>query len=228
MDNYLHSLIYRDLFKGFNENNVKEIFSCFDFHKKQYKKGEMILDESTKRYIGFILSGTIEIAYISSNGDKHIINRLSEGNIFGEFSALSDRIMIQETATALKDTVVIKIFVDSNFYPCKKNCDFHLLFIKNLMRILANEAMQLNEKINYLQIKSLRGRLCTYFYNIYIKSSNTCLKLPYNRNELANFLNVSRPSMSRELSRMKSDGFINYSGKHIELLNLEEITKYVQ
>lgn len=73
----------------------------------------------------------------------------------------------------------------------------------------------------------MRGRICTYFARLYKQSDNFIMTIPFNRNGLAEFLNVSRPSLSRELGRMEDEGLIHMEGNTIEILEIDEILKWL-
>ena len=81
----------------------------------------------------------------------------------------------------------------------------------------------LNKKIEYLTIKSMRGKISTYLLEQYKRTGDKNIILPLNRNELSDFLNVSRPSMSREMSKMRDEGVIDFHLTAFRILNLEAV-----
>ena len=81
----------------------------------------------------------------------------------------------------------------------------------------------LNKKVEYLTIKSMRGKLSTYLVEQYNKEKNVNITLPLNRNELSDFLNVSRPSMSREMSKMRDEGIIDFHLTAVKILDIKEL-----
>lgn len=98
------------------------------------------------------------------------------------------------------------------------------MMIHNMISNLAEKAMLLNKKIEYLMIKSMRGKIAAYLVGIYRNTNRLEINLPYNRNELADYLGVSRPSMSRELGRMRDEGLIEFEGRRIVLKDIEALS----
>lgn len=108
---------------------------------------------------------------------------------------------------------------------CYKVCLRHRLIIENMLRIVSEKAMLLNKKVEYLTIKSMRGRIAAFLLDHYRKTGRTIFTLPLNRNEMAEFLNVSRPSMSREMGRMKEEGIIDFHLSTILIKDLDALKK---
>ena len=92
-----------------------------------------------------------------------------------------------------------------------------------MLRILSQKALYLNRKVEYLTIKSMRSKIASYLLEqTHIYNSHNFI-IPMNKNELADFLNVSRPSMSREFSRLKDEGIIDYYLSSIRILNADQL-----
>jgi CRP-like cAMP-binding protein len=106
---------------------------------------------------------------------------------------------------------------------CEKACPGHRKLIMNMLGILSRRAMTLSRKLEYLSIKSMRGRIARFLVEQYRKSGQTTFMLPMNRNELADFLNVSRPSLSRELCRMRDDGLLDFHRSSLQLKDIDAL-----
>lgn len=78
---------------------------------------------------------------------------------------------------------------------CDKVCDSHRTLIENITKIISQKALILNEKVDYLTIKSMKAKVAKYLLEQYKKTGSLTFTLPLNREALADFLNVSRPSM---------------------------------
>lgn len=94
-----------------------------------------------------------------------------------------------------------------------------------MLRIVSEKAMLLNKKVEYLTIKSMRGKIAAFLLDYYRKTGLAIFTLPLNRNAMAEFLNVSRPSMSREMGRMKEEGIIDYHLSTIRIKDLDALKK---
>lgn len=104
--------------------------------------------------------------------------------------------------------------------PCCNVCDFHQQLIRNMLNIVAVKALNMNSRINYLKMRGMREKLSAYLFEQYRLTGSRNFLLPVNRDQLADFLNVSRPSMSRELGRMKAEGIIDFYRSAVTLKNL--------
>jgi len=87
--------------------------------------------------------------------------------------------------------------------------------------------LNLTKKIEYLAIKGLRGKICTYLYNIYLKTGNREFRLPMKKYELAEFFNIARPSLSREMINLREEGIIDFTGGKIKLISIRRIEKII-
>jgi CRP-like cAMP-binding protein len=110
---------------------------------------------------------------------------------------------------------------------CDGKCPWHRQLVLNMLKILSEKALILNKKLEYVSIKSMREKLGTYFLDQYRRNKSLTFMLPLNRNELADFLNVSRPSMSREMSRMKDDGIIDFHMSTVRILDFEALKNMI-
>ncbi len=111
---------------------------------------------------------------------------------------------------------------------CAESCPWHKALISNMLKIVSEKALMLNQKVNYLTIKSLRGRISAFLLDHYKKARQTTLTLPLNRNEMADYLNVSRPALSREMGRMKDEGLIDFYLSTFRILDLDALKRYAE
>ena len=94
-----------------------------------------------------------------------------------------------------------------------------------MLRIISEKALLLNRKVEYLAIKSLRGKICTYLLEQHQRTGMTTFMLPLKRCELADLLNVSRPSLSREMCKMRDEGIIDFHRSSIRIKNMEALKR---
>lgn len=182
----------------------------------------------TLEEIEIVVSGAVAVTKETPAGERIVLNKILPGGIFGEVAALSDSKRAPATIFAAEDSTVLLIHPEKIWNPCRNVCVWHTRLIENLVRLISGKALYLNQKIGYLAIKSMRGKLCTYLYGWYQKTGKTEFSLPFNRNELADFLNVSRPSMSRELGRLRDEGILSFSGNHFKILDVTVFEQYVE
>lgn len=217
------------LFRGIPENELMRMLGCIAPRTANYPKGTLILEAGgAMRELGVVLSGTVDIVKETPLGERVVLNKISRGGIFGEVIALSDTQNAPATIFAAESCSVLYIVPKRILQPCRNGCEWHSRLSENLIHIVAQKALYLNRKIDFLVIKSMRGKLCTYLYEYYKNTGGTTFTLPFNRNELADFLNVSRPSMSRELGRLRDEGILSFSGSSFRIVNLSKLNNYVE
>lgn len=205
------------------------MLGCIAPRTARYKKGALIAQAGgPMREIGIVLEGSVAVTKETPLGERIVLNKISPGGIYGEVAALSDTQLAPATIFSSEDSTVLFMLPEKMLNPCKNVCPWHTQLTANLVRIVADKALYLNRKIDYLAIKSMRGKLCTYLYERYTKTGSCEFSLPFNRNELADFLNVSRPSMSRELGRMRDEGILSFSGSSFRILDLSKLQLYVE
>jgi len=123
--------------------------------------------------------------------------------------------------------VVMFIKPGSIVDQCSHACIWHGQLQKNMLGILSARAIKLTKKIEYLAIKGLKAKICTYLYSIYVRTGNLEFNLPMKKYELAEFFNTARPSLSREIINLRNDGIIDFAGSRIKLLNVDRVEKII-
>ncbi len=210
------------LFEGIDQHEIKSIVKCMDLSVLNYSKHDYLTHAGQDfTDIGIVLSGTVALTKETASGNRVIIGLLGAGEMFGEMMAYSEKSSYSMTVIAHDDCVVIYFPRDKIIGCCEKACICHKNLILNMLKIVSNKATMLNKKVDYLAIKTLRGKISTFLLEEYKKGTNNTFQLPLNRNELADFLNTSRPSLSRELCKMRDEGLIDFHSTAIKIKNLD-------
>lgn len=217
-------LINFDLFKGISQDLLPKLLKCLNFQSFTYKKNEYIAMENEKsKGIGIVLSGSISIIKETLTGSRIILANFKEGDTFGEIIAFSSMGIFPSTVFVQTDCEIMFIYPEKILGICENICASHKILIKNILCLISNRALLLNKKVEYLTIKSIRSKLCKYLLEQYKKTGTLTFTLPLNRENLADFLNVSRPSMSRELCKLRDEGIIEFYKETIKIKNLEQL-----
>ncbi len=228
-DAYISVLLKCVLFQGIKEDEISQMLGCITPRAAEYSKGELMMEAAgSMKEIGIVIAGMVAVTKETPLGERIVLNKISAGGIFGEVAALSDSQLSPATIYASENSTVLFILPERILAPCQNVCPWHRQLTTNLIHLVADKALYLNRKIDYLTIKSMRGKICTYLYERYCKTHSLRFSLPYNRNELAEFFNVSRPSMSRELGRMRDEEIIAFHGNTFEVLDLVRLKICVQ
>lgn len=212
------NLSHTQLFCGLQEEEIKTLLECLHAFKRNYKKGETILsDGSVTENIGIVLSG---MALISCNdiwGNTSVLGNAAPGSVFAEVYACIPGQPLLVTVSAAEETCILFINARRILTTCPNACPVHARLARNLLTVCAYKSLQLSQRILHTSAKSIRGRLMSYFSECAKSSGSNSFLLPYNRQQLADYLNVDRSTMSNELSKMQKEGLLTYKKNHILL-----------
>lgn len=212
------------LFQEIEEKELMPLMQCMNARIKNYKAGEYVfLSGDTINDIGVVLEGTVDIIKENLAGNRNIVAILKQGDMFAEGIVCTVERISPVSVRIREDTKIIMIPYERVIKSCGNSCTFHIRLIQNMMVILGEKNVRLNQKMELLILKGMRDKLATFLLSEVEGSRNNIFKIGMNRNELAQYLNVSRTSMCRELARMKDEGLIDYYGNSFKLLNKEAI-----
>ena len=214
------------LFMQIEPQSYSALLSCVNASEKTFSTNESIfLAGSQINYVGIVVKGSLSIIKESPAGQKHIIDFVGPSHLFGEGVVCTENRISPVTVFAKENATVLMIPYERIIKTCGNSCSFHLQIIKNMMMLLGERNKVLNQKIELLALKGMREKLATYLlYESQKQKSNTFQIIP-NRNELAEYLNVSRTSMSRELGRMKDLGMIDFYQNSFKILSKEKLSE---
>ena len=206
------------LFRGVTQLEVEEMLQCLGAYTKTFQKGESIYCAGEMiECMGLVLSGSV---YIENNdiwGNKSIISHVETGQIFAETYACIPGEPLMVHVIAAEKTEVLFLNTARLLRTCSNSCAHHNKLIKNLLQISAQKNLSLSRKIMHTSSKSIRGRLLSYFSEQAVQSGSCQFTLPFNRQQLADYLGVDRSAMSNELSKMQKDGLITYNRNTVYL-----------
>ncbi|WP_206460589.1 Crp/Fnr family transcriptional regulator [Anaerovorax sp. IOR16] len=215
------------LFYGMNYDEIKKCLSCSGAHTKKYKKEEVLFHEGdTPEYLFLLLSGAVTVCRHSLSGKRTVVTTFHmKGELFGEVYLFLKETSYDYFAIAVKDSQVLQIPKRFFYHTCGESCSHHEKLIKNMLAILAGKARFLNQRLHLMSSSSLRQKIAKVLLEN-VQTDGT-VKLEMNREEMADYLGTTRPSVSRELMKMREEGLIEVSGKWFRLLNLSEMKEYL-
>ena len=207
------------LFRGLEETEIAALLKCLGAEEKHYKKGETILAEGRPtRHIGVVLSGMAVVQYCDAWGGNSILGSAAPGAVFAEAYACVPGEPLLISVCAAEDTSVLFLLAGKALSACPQPCPAHRALIRNLLTVCAQKSLQLSGRILHTSPKSIRGRLMSYFSECAKKAGNSSFQIPYNRQQLADYLSVDRSALCSELSRMQRDGLIRYQKNHFDII----------
>ncbi|MDY2960383.1 MAG: Crp/Fnr family transcriptional regulator [Hornefia sp.] len=207
-----------NLFHGIREDEIRHMISCLSAREKTYKKNEIIFRAGdTVHEIGLVESGSVNIIVNFYWGSSSIFGHIGRGEIFAEnYAAISGKELICDVVAA-EDSEILFLNIDKLLTTCQSGCRFHHRLIHNLLRISALKSLSLSSRMMHTAPKSMRDRLLSYLSEQATVNGSTHFTIPFNRQQLADYLGVDRSAMSNELSKMQKDGLISFKKNEFTL-----------
>ncbi|WP_077533839.1 Crp/Fnr family transcriptional regulator [Massiliimalia massiliensis] len=214
MRQYFDILKKSPLFFGLSDQEIESMLQCLRGKQAAYKKNESVfLAGSPAGEIGVVLEGRVEVSRSDLFGNRAMLAKLSPGELFGEAFACAEVDTLPVDVVSADQSILLLINYRRILSVCPSACTFHSRFVENMLKILARKNLYLNGKIEVLSARTIRDKLTAYLNAQALKESSRCVTLPFNRQELADYLSVDRSAMSREISAMQRDGLIRVSGR---------------
>lgn len=200
------------LFDGMDEEDIGSMLKCLSANDKKYNKSDIIyMDGDTISHVGIVLSGKVQIIKEDYFGNRTIMADLGEGEVFGEVFACSKTDKIPLTVVSATDSVILFVNYRRIITVCSSSCEFHLRLIENMLGILAMKNFMLNHKIDCLSKRTTRERILTYLSFQSKNAKSNSFTIPFNRQELSDYLCVDRSAMSSELGKMRDEGILEFN-----------------
>jgi CRP-like cAMP-binding protein len=217
--NPLQALVGMRLFRGIPAEELTGLLECLGARRKSYAKDEMIIQEGDAvEEFGVIVSGHARSVKWDASGRVIILTLLEPGSEFGVLVAATPGSISPVTIQAQDDVTVLFLHFRSLITRCSKGCARHETLLQNYIIILADKGLELHERINCLLRSTAREKILAYLRRISREQGSPTVELPLNRAEMAAYLNIERSALSRELSRMQSDGILEFERNRFVLL----------
>ena len=205
------------LFKGIDENELNAMLQCIGAEVRNVLKNELVLFAGDKvTHIGIVLSGELHILNESFEGKRSLIATVMPGDIYAETLCCANIEESPVSVMAKTNSSIMILDFPHILSPCSNVCGFHSKLIENMLRVVAYKNLQLQNRMEIACMKSVRSKVMRYLKSFESKQGQDIV-IPFNREELANYLCVERSALSHELSRMKADGLIDYKKNHFHL-----------
>ena len=188
-------------------------------NRKAFQKDECVWRAGEKvREIGVVVFGAVHIKQTDWWGNQNILNEIKARDIFGEAFATINDMPLSSDVISATETVII--FLNVRELLESDDCDnmLSLRFIKNLYKISSSRNRYLTKKLRYLSCRTTRDKLLSYFSEQARVKKSPSFDIPFDRQQLADYLSVERSAMSAELGRMKKDGLLDFKKNHFTLL----------
>lgn len=206
------------LFKGMTDPERDECLLTLNAHRKSYKKGDAILHAGNLTdQMGMVLSGSVTIESNDMWGNRTILSQVGTGQFFAETYALLPEEVMLVDVVANENCQVLFLHVGNMISKMQRAAWSQKLY-RNLLLISSHKNLTLSGRSFHTAPKSARGRILAYLNTVSLKKHSTEFDIPFDRQQLADYLNLERTNMSKELTRMRREGIIKCRKNHFKLL----------
>lgn len=210
MEKYFNIVESVGLFSSINEEELKAMLKCLDAKTVDIKKDEIVLLAGDQpKHIGIVLSGRLHIVKEDCSGNRTLVAAVMPSEIFAEALCCAGVKESPVSVIADANSMVMLLKFERILHSCDKSCSFHTKTIENMLKLMANKNLMLQNRMDIISVHSIREKVMRYLKALSFKQGQD-ITIPFNREELANYLCVERSALSHELSRMKKDGIIDY------------------
>ena len=194
------------LFDRIGDESLKEMLGCLNAKERSYKKGDAVFAEGDKaKYLGIVLEGSVQLVRVDYYGNRSILANIEPPQLFGEAFACAGLKSLPVDAVAAADTKILLLDAQRIARPCGNACPCHGQTILNLLHIVAKKNLVLHQKIEITSKRSTREKLMTYLLLQAKKAKSHTFTVPYDRQELADYLEVDRSGLSAEISKLRNE-----------------------
>lgn len=199
------------LFHSIVEEELYGLLGCLRAKPRAYTKGALLLRAGEPvTCFGMVLTGRAQVTREDLYGTRTLLTQLGAGDLFAEAFAFGNAPLLPVSVEAASDCEALLLDHTRMLSPCETGCTFHTQLIRNMMGILAQKNLTLNSKIQHLSRRTTREKLLSFLNEQAARHNSAQFIIPFDRQELADYLCVERSAMSAELSRLQKEGVLSY------------------
>ena len=219
MKKYIPILKNTQLFSGASDEDIEAMLGCLQAKLSTYKKGEYVLREGERvERLMMLVKGELHIQRDDYWGNRSIISMVGVGEMFGEAYAAPESGPLMNDVLAVEDSAVIFLDIGKLLTVCPNGCKFHAMAVKNLFFAISEKNRKLVRKLGYMSRRTTREKLIAYLSEEAKRQNSGSFSIPFNRQQLADFLSVDRSAMSNELCKLRDEGLIEFEKNRFRLL----------
>lgn len=219
MKKYIPVLKRTQMFSGIGDEDITAMLVCLDARLCNYKKGEYVLRQGEHlNDITVLVEGNLHIQKDDYWGNRSILGQVAVGEMFGEAYVSPESGALLNDVVAVKDSAVIFFDVKRVITTCSSACRFHAMVVQNMFFAISEKNRKLVQKLGHMSKRSTREKLISYLSEEAKRQNSSAFTIPYNRQQLADFLSVDRSAMSNELCKMRDEGLLQFNKNQFKLL----------
>jgi CRP-like cAMP-binding protein len=224
LEKYIDVLSSAELFKGLSTEEIRNLFKSLNYTIGHYAKEDtLFIEDEVCKNLSFILEGVIEIQKIDSNGKVLTVAKFEAGEVFGELLIFSDNNKFPMTVISKTNSTILHVDRDSVIRLCQAETRFLYAYL----RMISGKAFMLNKKLKEVTLKTIREQIIEFILNQAKLQKSENVKIDMTKKDWADKIGVQRPSLSRELIKMKEEGLIDFNKNDIMILDREALEYYL-
>ena len=218
MKKYSEILKKCPLFEGIEEDHMMQMLGCLGAKVEHFDKKQSVITEGEPATnIGIVISGAVQVEQIDYYGNRNILSNIPPAQVFAEAFACAEVRAIPVTVIANEPSEIMLINCNHILHTCENNCGFHQQLIFNLMRDLASKTILFHQRIEITSKRTTRDKLLAYLMLMSKEKNSNRFDIPFDRQELADFLEVERSGLSVEIGKLKREGILDCVKNHFVL-----------
>lgn len=207
------------LFDGIAPENIGAMLACLNARTLSSTKGQTLFFEGAPATdVGIVLQGAVQMVREDYYGNRSIVAHIGPGGLFGETYACAGISALPVSMVACEDCRVLCVDCRRITQSCTNACAFHSRIVFNLLRLVAEKNLMFDQKIQITSKRTTREKLMTYLLNQAKQHNSSRFTIPYDRQELADYLEVDRAGLSAEIGKLRREGVLKSDKSQFELL----------
>lgn len=210
------------LFRNISEDEIEKMFRCSKTVERFFEDGNYIFRQGeTPKNLFLVLEGTIMISKDFASGKRDVLFMVGQGDVFGEMFLFADTKVYWYDAIAQENVRVLEIPWEFFYCFCSNACEHHRMITRNMLEIQSEKNFKMTRKLHLLSGTTLRERVALWLMEQAVEGD--VVKLTMNREELADYLGTTRPSLSRELMKMQQEHLIETEKNIIKIVDRDAL-----
>ncbi len=217
MKKYLNVLKGTKLFEGVAEAEIEAMLGCLNAREKHFDEGGFVYSQGDRvDRISVLAEGRLHVQSDDYWGNRSIITAVSPGEMFGQAYLAGEA--ITNDVIAVESSTVITFDANRVLTTCSSACRFHTMVVRNLFHALSENNLRLVTKLGHMSKRTTREKLMDYLSVMAKQAGSSTFTIPFDRQQLADFLSVERSAMSAELGKMQKEGLLKTNRSRFTLL----------
>lgn len=207
------------LFRGTSEDELPTLLECLRPSMRDYAKNELILRQGEDvTAVGLVLTGRVHVIEEDFWGNRNILADVLPGDLFAEAYAFLPGELLRVSVIAQEPSRIMLVESRRMLEICSSACRFHTRLVQNVLAESARKNLALTRKLSHMSKRNTREKLLSYLSGQSLASGSETFEIPFNRQQLADYLCVDRSAMSNELCKMRDEGLLTFerSGFHLK------------